>query len=148
MGKFRFKIILMALVFTLAVPYYAFAEISENDVPEPEIIVVEPETIEPYGAGVWDPIDTQKLTLYYAFARSTKTLSTGGGDFKVKVTSLNHPSNTVYITPVVNGTPLTMTPVPLINGTREMIIRDIPKGQVYFLCRTSMDDTIDFEFFD
>ena len=46
MGKFRFKIILMALVFTLAVPYYAFAEISENGVPEPEIIVVEPETIE------------------------------------------------------------------------------------------------------
>ena len=146
MLKFRFKISLMALVFTLTVPYYAFAEIPETDVPESEIIVAEPETIVSYGAGVWDPIGTQKLTLYYSSSLSTKTLTTGGGDFKVKMTSLFKPSNTVYIQPVVNGTPLNMTTVNLISSTREMIIRNIPKGKVYFLCRTSMDDTITFEF--
>lgn len=142
MEKLRFKSILLVLVFTLAVPLYAFAEESETSLTELESIVV------PYGAGEWDPVGRETISLHYSAPTGSKELQTGGGDFKVEITSIVYPTHSLTVQPVINGRPLNKVTVPITNNKGTVIIRDIPAGEIYFLYYTGKNDGFTFEYFD
>lgn len=75
------KVLLVALVLVFLVPVSAFAETGT----EPEPLT----DIDTYGAGVWDTILNQNMTVATSPGTSTSTVTSGGGDVRICVKGIN-----------------------------------------------------------
>lgn len=135
---YRFKILLFAFVFTLAVPLYAFAEgVDFNDV-------------QPYGAGVWDYKGEENITFAYIKQHITKKYyATDGGNFKIDVTSSLESSNTVSAIIYINGKEGPQNSTTYSNSKGTIEFNNLPKGaEVWFYISVAKYDGINFKFYD
>lgn len=132
-----FKTFLLVFVFTLAIPFYTFAEELDS-------------VVEPYGAGQWDYKGQENITFAYTKETITKNYyATDGGNFKIDITSNSLKSNTVTAEIYINGNYSSTKGTTYSNSKGTIQFSNIPKGaKVWFHIIVAKNDAINFKFYD
>lgn len=133
----KLKTFLLVCVFTLAIPFYAFAE-------ETDSVVVT------YGAGEWEYLGQENVTFAYIKETLTDTYTaTDGGNFKIDITTSLYPSNTVSAVAYVNGDYWASDITGINNHKGTLEFSGLPKGaEIWFYIDVASNDTMNFKFYD
>lgn len=141
MSKIRiFQTFFLSFIFILTIPFFADAkDFNSNDL-----------DLTPYGAGEWDYLGKED----YAFAYTKETFSNSytsadGGNFKIEITSILYPTNTVSGVMYVNGERKSSSIASVSKNKGTMEFSGIPKGaKVFFYISVGNYDSFTFKFYD